>query len=173
MDFLKKFLSRFKKEKEEEILGTPLERLKKGDILELEGKTWEVTDVALYDYGSTKEREWEIRSADERGFLSLEEGKIYLFREIDPSSLKPEPGKYYREKGKPPEYVEYEGKKYNLKYAGKAKYVKGGESYPVVVWEFMNEEGEMIDVEIWDEYETEAFKGRELKEWEIEGVFPR
>jgi hypothetical protein len=31
----------------------------------------------------------------------------------------------------------------------------------------------MIEVEIWDEYEIETYKGRQLKEWEIEGVFKR
>ncbi|NPB08075.1 MAG: DUF4178 domain-containing protein, partial [Aquificae bacterium] len=84
MDFLRRIFPRFGKKEEEELLGNPLERLKKGDILDLEGKSWEVVDTALYDYGASKEKEWEIRSADERGFLSLEEGKIYFFREIDP-----------------------------------------------------------------------------------------
>ncbi len=176
MGFIERLKNLFKREEEKkdiELLGNPLERLKKGDIVELEGETWEVKDVALYDYGATKEKEWEIVSANRRGFLSMEEGKIYFFTEIDPEDIHPDVGKHYRDFGKPPEEITYKGKRYKLRYAGKAKYRKNLESYPVLIWEFKSEDGEIIDVEIWDDYEIEAFKGRELKEWEIEGVFPR
>lgn len=170
---LKKLFSKEEEREEEILLSNPLERLKRGDILEIDGETWEVTDVAMYDYGASKEKEWEIRSPSRRGFLSLEEGKIYLFEEIDPEDLEPDPGKHYREYRKPPEYITYKGKRYKLKYAGKAKYVKNLESYPVTIWEFKSEDGEIIDVEIWDDYEVEAYKGRELQEWEIESILPR
>ena len=175
MGFLDKFKKLFKREEEEniELLGNPLERLKKGDIVELDGETWEVVGVALYDYGASKEKEWELRSATRKGFLSMEEGKIYFFEEIDPEEIKPEPGEHYRNNKRPPSAVIYKGKEYKLKYAGKAKYVKGLESVPVTIWEFKSEDGEIIDVEIWDDYDVEAFKGRELREWEIESVLPR
>lgn len=175
MGFLDKFRKLFKKEEEEniELLGNPLERLKKGDIVELDGETWEVVGVALYDYGASKEKEWELRSATRKGFLSMEEGKIYFFEEIDPEEIKPEPGEHYRNNKRPPSAVIYKGKEYKLKYAGEAKYVKGLESVPVTIWEFKSEDGEIIDVEIWDDYDVEAFKGRELREWEIESVLPR
>lgn len=175
MGFLEKIKKLFSKEKEEEveILGNPLEKLKKGDIVELEGETWEVKDIAIYDYGASKEKEWEIVSPSRKGFLSLEEGKIYFFEEIDPEEVEPDPGEHYRRYRKPPERITYKGKEYKLKFSGKAKYIKGLESYPVIVWEFKSNDGEMIDIEIWNEYDIEASKGRELKEWEIESVLPR
>jgi len=173
LDKIKKLFSKDEEKEEELVLSNPLEKLKKGDILEIDGETWEVTDVALYDYGASKEKEWEIKSASRRGFLSLEEGKIYFFEEIDPEDIEPEPGEYYRNYKEPPQYVTYKGKKYKLKYAGKARYVKNLESYPVTMWEFRGDDGEIIDVEIWDDYEVEAYKGKELREWEIENILPR
>ncbi|HIP42557.1 MAG TPA: DUF4178 domain-containing protein [Aquifex aeolicus] len=171
--FFKKIFKGEEHKEEVDLLQIPLEKLKKGDIIELEGESWEVVDIALYDYGASKEKEWEIRSAKNRGFLSLEEGKIYFFLEIDSENIQPNPQEHYRKYKNPPEEITVGGKKFKLKYAGKAKYVKNLESYPVIIWEFKNEDGEMIDVEIWDEYEVEVFKGRELKEWEIESILPR
>jgi len=175
MGFFDLFKGVFKKEKEEahEIFENPLEKLKKGDIVELDGETWEVVGVATYKYKGSVEKEWEIKSARRKGFLSKEDDKIYFFEEIDLEAIKPNLMKHYKKYKEPPEEVEYDGKIYRLKFAGKATYVKGFERYPVEIWEFKSQDGEMIDVEIWDEYEIEAYKGRELKEWEIEGVFNR
>ncbi|NPA32684.1 MAG: DUF4178 domain-containing protein [Aquificae bacterium] len=168
MNPLKRIRSLFKKERKKD---DPLEALKEGDIVELDGESWEVVGTAVYDWGSTKEKEWELRSPTKRGFLSKEEGKIYFFTEIDPSRIEPDPLSHYRRHKKPPEEIVYEGKRYRLSFAGRALYKKGDESYPVTVWEFKNEEGEIIDVEIWGDYEAEAYKGRELQEWEIFSVF--
>jgi len=162
-----------KRKEEEDTLGNPLENLKKGDIVELEGETWEVVDVAEYRYKGSVEREWEIRSARRRGFLSVEEGKIYFFEEVDINSIKPNLLSHYRRYREPPDEIEHDGKVYRLKFAGRAVYRKGSESWPVEVWEFISDDREMIDVEVWDAYEIETFKGRELKEWEIEGIFRR
>ncbi len=168
------FFDIFKRKKEEEsVVGSPLESLRKGDIVELDGETWEVVDVAEYRYSGSVEKEWEIRSARRKGFLSVEDGKIYFFEEIEIHAIKPNLISYYRRHREPPDEVTLGDKAYRLKFAGKAVYKKGSEKYPVEVWEFISEDGEMIDVEIWDEYEIEAFKGRELKEWEIEGIFKR
>jgi len=159
------FLDFFKRKEKEESLN-PLENLKKGDIVEFDGETWEVVDVAEYKYKGSVEKEWEIRSARRRGFLSYEEGKIYFFEEIDLNSIE-----LVRSK-KPPETIKVDDKEFKLKFAGKAVYKKGSESYPVEIWEFVSD-GEIIEIEIWDEYEIEAFRGREIKEWEIEGIFKR
>jgi len=169
MGFLDIF--RRKKKSDEDVIGTPLERLKKGDIVELDGETWEVVDVAEYRFSGSVEKEWEIRSAKRRGFLSVEEGKIYFFEEIDVTSIKPNILSHYRKHREPPEEIEHEGKVYRLKFAGNALYKKGSERYPVLIWEFVSDDKEMMDIEIWDDYEIETFKGRELKEWEIEGIF--
>ncbi len=170
-DVFKKVLK--KEEKLPNVLENPLESLKKGDIVELDGETWEVIGIAVYKYKGSVEKEWEIRSAKRSGFLSVEDGKIYFFEEIELESIKPNLIKYYRRFREPPEEVEFSGKVYRLKYAGKATYERSSERYPVEIWEFISQDGEIIDVEIWDEYEIETYKGRQLKEWEIEGVFKR
>ena len=167
------FLDFFKRKKKEDESLNPLENLKKGDIVEFDGETWEVVGVAEYRYKGSVEKEWEVRSARRKGFLSYEEGKIYFFEEIDLNSIEPNIVSHYRRCKEPPETVRVGNKEFKLKFAGKAVYRKGSESYPVEVWEFISDDGEMIDVEIWDEYEIEASKGRELKEWEIEGIFRR
>jgi hypothetical protein len=169
-DFLRRS---FKKEEQHEVLENPLERLKKGDIVELDGETWEVVGVAIYKHKGSVEKEWEIRSAKRSGFLSVEDGKIYFFEEIELESIKPDLITHYRRFREPPEEISFGNKVYRLKYAGRAMYEKGFERYPVEIWEFVSQDGEMIDVEIWDEYEIETYKGRQLKEWEIEGVFKR
>ncbi len=162
-----------RKKRDEDVIGSPLERLKEGDIVELDGETWEVTGVAIYRYKGSVEKEWEIRSAKRSGFLSVEDGKIYFFEEMDTAAINPNPLSHRRRFREPPEEVVVGGKVYRLKYAGIATYEKGRESYPVEIWEFASDDGEMIEVEIYDDYEIEAYKGRQLEEWEIEGVFSR
>ena len=166
-----KFPNFFKKKKEKDVVLNPLESLKKGDIVEFDGETWEVVDVAEYKYKGSVEREWEVRSARRRGFLSYEDGKIYFFEELDLKSI--EPIIHYRKRKEPPETIRVGNKEFKLKFAGKAVYRKGSESYPVEIWEFVSDDGELIEFEIWDEYEIETSKGREIKEWEIEGIFKR
>jgi len=170
------FFDFFRKKKQNDVIistSDALRNLRKGDVVEIEGETWEVVGIAEYRYRGSVELEWEIRSARRSGFLSVEEGKIYFWEEIDLKSIEPNLLTYYRRYRHPPEFVTHGGVRYDLKFSGKALYKKGSESYPVEIWEFMDENRNMIDVEIWDEYEIETFKGRELKEWEIEGIFKR
>jgi hypothetical protein len=167
------FKRALKKEEQLEVLENPLERLKKGDIVELDGETWEVVGVAIYKHKGSVEKEWEIRSAKRSGFLSVEDDKIYFFEEIELDSIKPNLIAHYRRFREPLEEVSFGGKVYKLKSAGRAMYEKGFEKYPVEIWEFVSQDGEMIEAEIWDEYEIETYKGRQLKEWEIEGIFKR
>ena len=85
----------FKKKKktyEEPLVGFDLDRLKKGDIIEIDGETWEVVGYGYYDYGDGEiEKDWELMSASRKAFLNKEEDELYFFVQDDVSKLYPNP----------------------------------------------------------------------------------
>jgi len=61
-----------------------------------------------------------------------------------------------------------------LVYSGAAYYLpEGGERMPVLIWDFEDDSGQIVELLQWADEEFEVYKGRVLEEWEIENVLHR
>ncbi len=169
-DFFKKKKKRPSYE-EEPLVGGSLERLKKGDIVELDGESWEVKDMGYYDYDGEIEKDWELESATKRGFLNKEDNNIYFFVEDDLEKVHPSLITYLKNHDDLPSEIEFGGEKFFISFSGAAYYVKGNNRSPVVLWDFKNKEGKIVEILQWGEEDFEVFVGRKLQEWEIEEIF--
>ncbi|GEM_PF-1798808 len=175
MGFLDKIFSFFKKKekKEETVIGYSIDELEKGDIVEIAGETWEVIEKGYYDYGEWKEKSFRIRSSRSEGFLSKDEEGIYFFTEDDIRNLSLDPISYLKKEEDLPEEISFKGRPFRLKFSAGAYYVTEKGSSPVIVWDFEDTEGNLLEILQWSDEDFEVLSGRRLEEWEIENVLRR
>lgn len=165
----------FKKKKREEVelVGHSLEKLSIGDIIELDGETWEVKAKGYYDYGHEKEWDFKITSPTREGFLNKDEDRLYFFIKDDLKKLSLDIITYLKNHDDLPNQLIFDDKPYKLVYSSAAYYVKDGHRSPVVMWDFESEDGKLLEVLQWGDEDFEIYVGRTLEEWEIEDVFSR
>ncbi len=163
----------FKKKKNQDqvdLIGHSLDGLKKGGIVELDGESWEVVDIGYYDYGDEKEWDWKLVSPTREGFLNKDEDGIYFFKREDLKKLSIDPIEYLKTHEDLPSEIKFDNKLYDLEYSGAAYYVKDGNRSPVVIWDFEDDNGNILEILQWADEDFELFLGRRLQEWEIEDV---
>ncbi len=169
-DFFKK-----KQEPKEETptIGFSLESLSVGDILDMDGESWEVVDKGYYDYGDEIEWDWKIKSPSREGFLNKDEEGIYLFWREEIHKISPYPPSYLKEHEDLPYEIKFDNIPYNLEYSGAAYYVKGDNRSPVIIWDYENEKENILEILQWGDDDFEVFGGRRLEEWEIEDILKK
>ncbi|GAB6888756.1 DUF4178 domain-containing protein [Desulfothermus okinawensis JCM 13304] len=169
------FLKSLKKNKEQdvELVGFNLEDLNVGSVIELDGESWEVKSKGYYDYGDEKEWDYKIQSSTREGFLNKDEEGIYLFVRDDLTKLSINLFNFLKTHDDLPSEVMFNGKPYNLTYSGAAYYCVGDSRTPVVIWDFEDSEGNILEILQWSDDDFELFLGRKIQEWEIEDVFSK
>ncbi len=167
------FFKKKEEKKESPSLGFDLSQLKPGDILEMEGDSWEVVDRGYYDYGDEREWDWKIASSTKEGFLNQDEEGIYLFWREDIKKVFPHPPSYLKENEDLPYTIKFDTRSFELEFSGAAYYVKGEERSPVIIWDYADEEGNILEILQWGDDDFEVFLGRKIEEWEIEDVFKK
>ncbi len=156
---------------EEPLVGVSLDNLKKGDIIEIDGESWEVIGVGYYDYGGEIEKDWELLSSKGKAFLNKEDDSIYFFVKDNPNKVSPPLISYLKEHEDFPPEISFDGEKFSISFSGSAYYVKDNTKAPVIIWDFENKEGKIVEILQWGEEDFEVYVGRKLKEWEIEEIF--
>lgn len=169
------FFKSLKKHKEQdiELVGHSLENLNIGSVIELDGESWEVKSKGYYDYGDEKEWDYKIQSPTREGYLNKDEEGIYFFVRGDLNKLSINLFDFLKTHDDLPSQILFDGKPYTLKFSGAAYYCVENKRTPVVIWDFEDNEGNILEILQWSDQDFEVFLGRSLQEWEIEDVFSK
>jgi hypothetical protein len=167
------FFKKKKKQDDVDVVGHSLDDVGIGGIIELDGESWEVVDKGYYDYGGEKELDLKIQSPTREGFLNKDEEGIYFFVRENMKKLSLNPIEFLKTHDDLPSEIEFDNSLYRLQYSSAAYYVKGNNRSPVVIWDFEDTEGNILEILQWGDEEFEIFSGRRLEEWEIEDVLSK
>lgn len=153
--------------------------LRKGFVLDLEGKSWEVTKEYEYDWGDDFfTLEFQIRSADSVAYLHVEEDdeiEITVMKEISIDSIDRGLADEITENEKPRRTIEFSGRTFFRKgeSAGNFRDISGNNWEPFISWDYRDETGRyLLTLEQWGEDDFEASIGRVFDESEISNIFP-
>ena len=173
----------FKKKKKDKQLIDPtqvqINQLTKGAFIDYNLESWEVTAVYEYDWGDGFfSDEFQLRSADEICYLSVEEDDGYectITKKISVHEIDGEIAKHVLREEEPPMKVNYEGVTYYRQseavgyFRDKSKSEKHWSE--LVSWTYYDKAKELtLSIEQWGEKEFEAAQGRVVEEFEFSNI---
>lgn len=164
-----------------DVTNLSVRNLGKGFILDYNLKSWEVTEVYRYDWGSHNfSNEYKLDSGDEVVYLHVEDdGELNLtvtkpikIRKLDEDIIDKT-----IEMEHPPKKLTYEGVKYHLHTdcAGYFNDVSAGKEdwEELIAWEYYDDEEEnILSITQWGEREFDAAVGKVINEFEISNIIP-
>lgn len=172
-----------KKKEEPKPLSRTVRDLNQGYVFEYDLRSWEVTKVYEYDWGSNNfTREFQVSDGSEKRYLSVEEDdelEMVLMQKIKVRSLQKDLPNLIMENEKPPETLKYEGMEFYLEQESPGYFRElpsdSQEDWEeFIAWDYQDDSGKYaLTVEQWDDRSFEAAYGKELKEFEISNILPR
>jgi len=154
--------------------------LKKGWVLDYDGKTWEVVAVHRYNWGDgAPTREWELRSGRETIFLEYEAGEgenFIVSRYIPIGKIDGNLKTYLTTHEDPPERITCQGVTYYLDEEGGGLFLEDsiGPEQEFLFWDFVDDsEDKFITIEQWGETEVEAYEGAYEQGYHFTNILPR
>ncbi len=156
-----------------------LNDLKTGYMVDYDMKTWEVTASHYYDWGDASiTREWQLKSADETVYLSMESDDDISFcisRKIPFDRVGLKTKKKIMETGDPPDEIELDGVLYHLEETAGGHFYKDGRGSgrEMLSWDFKDDAGRnCLAVEQWGENDFEASLGETVEEYQFSNILP-
>ena len=154
--------------------------LRKGWLLDYEGKTWEVIEEFEFDWGDNFfTYEYKLQSGDEVCYLRLDESdKLYCVftRKIKFAKLGEKVEQHLLDYHKPPAEIVYEGTTYyrESENPGYFRNMEDEDSVELITWDYFDEAGKkVILIDQWEETDFEASVGTVEEESVISNILPR
>jgi len=174
-DFLKKG-----KESASEPLGDlTLDKMKPGDLMDYDLKTWEVEACHSYDWGDDDiSYEWQLKSSDDVVYLQKEsddEDDWSLNRSIHFNRLGPEIKDKILDSGDPPNEIAYEDATYYLTETAGGHYLKDCKEpgQEMLSWSYEDDSGsKYLTIEQWGEEDFQASAGIAVEPYQFTNILP-
>ena len=174
-DFLKKG-----KESDSEPLGDlTLDKMKPGDLVDYDLKTWEIDACHSYDWGDDDiSYEWQLKSSDDVVYLQKEsddEDDWSLNRSIHFNRLGSEIKDKILDSGDPPNEIVYEGTTYYLAETAGGHYLKDckGPGQEMLSWSYEDDSGsKYLTIEQWGEDDFQASAGIAVEPYQFTNILP-
>lgn len=173
-----------KKDKENhDVLNLKVADLKVGWLLDFDMDTWEVKQVARYDWGNEVfSHEYKMVSGGKTRFLELdtEDGETLTWsKEISARKINGDVVDQILKEMPVNNQLVYQGETYTKEESCAGYYDNGNAKTaddwePFVNWDFISDDGKkVISFTQWGEDEVEGAIGEIIENWKIENILPR
>ena len=156
-----------------------LDKMKPGDLVDYDLKTWEVKACHFYDWGDDdRSYEWQINSSDAVAYLQKEsddEDDWSLNRSIHFNRLGPEVKDAIINSGDPPEEILYDGVTYFLTETAGGHYFKDGKGpgKEMLSWSYEDDSAsKYLAIEQWGEEDFQASTGIPVEPYMFTNILP-
>ena len=174
-DFLKKG-----KDATSESLGDlTLDKMKPGDLVDYDLKTWEVVACHSYDWGDgDTSYEWQLKSTNDVVYLQKEsddEEDWSLNRQIHINRLGADVKDKILVSGDPPHEIRYEGVTYYLTETAGGRFLKDskGPGQEMLSWSYEDDDGsKYLTIEQWGEDDFQASVGIPVEPYQFTNILP-
>lgn len=175
----------FKKKKKED--ATPhydptdirIVDVRKGFMLDYNGKTWQATEEYEYDWGNSYfTYEMKLVSGNETIFLSIDEGdmlELQVLHKLNFSRLDPAIEQAILDEDRPPRQITLEGKTFFRadERPGYFRNIDNEDWAEFISWDYFDEaEQYVLNIEQWEDHHFEASFGRIVSEHEFSNILP-
>lgn len=161
-----------------------LDTMRRGDLVDYDLKTWEVTGLSAYDYEGFPAREWQLTCGDEVRFLerSEEDGRVEwtLTRSIAIGDIEEDVAAAIAADQDPPGAVHFEGRRYEASEstAGAQRDIADdgstaeGPGREFVNWNYEAADGRVLFLVQWGEQRFSAYEGENVEEYSFTDILP-
>lgn len=161
-----------------------LDSMGKGDLVDYDLQTWEVTGRSVFDYEGFPAREWQLTCGGEVRFLerSEEDGRVEwtLTRSISIGDIEEDVTAAIAADEDPPGSIHFEGRRYQASEStagvqwdmaddGSKDEAAGRE---FVNWSYEAEDGRVLFLVQWGEQRFSAYEGENVEEYSFTDILP-
>ena len=173
------FLKKGKDSASESLDDLTLDKMKPGDLVDYDLKTWEVVACHSYEWGDDdKSYEWQLKSTTDGVYLQKEsddEEDWSLNRPIHINRLGPDVKDKILDSGDPPDEIIYEGVTYHLTETAGGRYLKDCKKpgQEMLSWSYEDDAGgKYLTIEQWGEDDFQASVGIPVEPYQFTNILP-